>query len=354
MEIFNEFIRMYNNNVILMGITSGIIWLIITLFSKKISYIILRILKVKIKDKKEILEDGFYKPLSKLISLGGLYISIMLLQTPLNFSLQLIVIINKVFKIIATILLAKGIADSLTTKSNFFKKVAEKTEQKSDDSSINLLIKAIKVVIYIIAGFIVILEIGYDLSGLVTGLGIGSIVITLAAQDAAKSLLGGLMIAVDKPFKVGEWISTSAAEGTVEEITFRSTRIRNVQNSIVNVPNSIMAESVVTNASKIKTRRFDARLTLELNTTLEKIKIFEDTVISMLQAHENIISDTIRVCFDKIGDNGFEIAIFAFTNTAEYAKFLQIKEELNYQIMNIVNIQNIGLAYNSQTLYVKH
>ena len=87
---------------------------------------------------------------------------------------------------------------------------------------------------------------------------------------------------------------------------------------------------------------------------MEKIKLFEDSVIAMLESDENIVADTIRVYFDKIGDNGFEIVMLAFTNTANYAEFLQIKERLNYKIMNIINLQNIGLAYNTQTLYVKH
>ena len=88
------------------------------------------------------------------------------------------------------------------------------------------MVRGIKFLIYAIAVFIIIFEMGYDLSGLITGLGIGSVVLTLAAQDMIKSLLGGFFIFTDKPFKVGDFIKFSTYEGTVEDITFRSTKIR--------------------------------------------------------------------------------------------------------------------------------
>ena len=117
----------------------------------------------------------------------------------------------------------------------------EKLDKDIDDATTKFMVRGIKFLIYAIAVFIIIFEMGYDLSGLITGLGIGSVVLTLAAQDMIKSLLGGFFIFTDKPFKVGDFIKFSTYEGTVEDITFRSTKIRTLSNSVVQVPNSLIS-----------------------------------------------------------------------------------------------------------------
>lgn len=344
MEVINLLFEKYTESILMMSVLAITVFVIFKLISSKVSYIIIRIFKGKVKNKKEITEHGFYKPLSNLISVFGLYVAIMLLRIPLKMNIETIEFINTVFKIIVILLVSKGAADTLTTKSNFFKKLAKKSEHNIDDASINVIIKIIRGAIYIIAAFIIILEIGYDLSGLIAGLGIGSIVITLAAQDTAKSLLGGLIIAIDKPFKVGDWISIPQCEGIVEEITFRCTRIRNINNSIVSVPNSTMMQSIITNSSANKNRRFDTKIILKNDTSLENIKMFEDSVISMLESDENVINPTIWVYLDKIAGGGFEIIISATTNIAEYEQFLVTKEELNYKILNIITEKNLNIA----------
>lgn len=123
----------------------------------------------------------------------------------------------------------------------------EKTSQNVEDSMFDFVLKIIRAIIYIIAGFIVITLLGFNLNGLVAGLGIGGVIVTLAAQDTAKNLFGGLVIFLDKPFIVGDWIQMDKYEGTVEDITFRSTRVRTFENSVVNIPNSIISNSSIIN-----------------------------------------------------------------------------------------------------------
>ena len=128
MEILNRLFETYTESTIMMATLAVTVCILFKLLSKKIAYIIIRILKVKIEDKKEITENGFYKPLSTLISFAGLYIGIIFLKKPLEINIETMIFINKIFKIIATVLVAKACADNLTTKSNFFKKMAEKAD----------------------------------------------------------------------------------------------------------------------------------------------------------------------------------------------------------------------------------
>ena len=256
----------------------------------------------------------------------------------------------EIFKVLVIYSLARIIAESITMDT--FRKFSDNNEDEGDGIS-TFVVKIIRGLVYIIATFIAILELGYDLSGLITGLGISSVVITLAAQNLAKDLLGGFVIFTDKPFKVGDWIQFGDYEGTVEDITYRSTRLRTFENSIVNIPNSIIANESLINCSKIEKRRYKINLGLTLETPLNKVKIVEEKIKTMLKEKENVMDDSIIVKFDKITDNTINLLIYAFTDSVDYGSFLKQKEEINFKIMQILESENVELAYDTKTVYVK-
>lgn len=113
-----------------------------------------------------------------------------------------------------------------------------------------------------------------------------------------------MVVFIDKPFVVGDWIQMDTFEGTVEDITFRSTRIRTFENSVVNVPNSIISNASIINWSKMEKRRYKLNLIIELDTPLEKLERFKIRVQDMLQSREAIFDDSIIVKFDTIADKG--------------------------------------------------
>lgn len=191
------------------------------------------------------------------------------------------------------------------------------------------------------------------MSGLVAGLGIGGVILTLAAQDTAKNLFGGLVVFIDKPFVVGDWIQMDTFEGTVEDITFRSTRIRTFENSVVNVPNSIISNASIINWSKMEKRRYKLNLIIELDTPLEKLERFKIRVQDMLQSREAIFDDSIIVKFDTIADNGLNVLVCSYTDSVDYASYLAEKEDINYKIMKILQEENIELAYDTKTVLLK-
>ena len=232
------------------------------IFSSSLSYICIKMFKFKTRNKKKIKESAFYNPLRVFISL----------RQPLNISDEVIGFVKKAFQIISVIIFAKGLAASLTPQSVIAKKIKEKTNRGMEDSMFDFLLKVVRVIIYIIAGFIAITLLGINLNGLVAGLGISGVIVTLAAQDTAKNLFGGMVIFVDKPFIVGDWIEIAEYEGTDEDITFRSTRVRTFENSLVNIPNSIIANSSIINWSKMEKRRYKTNLCIQIDTPLEKLE----------------------------------------------------------------------------------
>ena len=170
---------------------------------------------LKEKDKKKIKQNAFYKPLSRIIKVTGIYIAVMLL----NLSTEANITLVKLYKIALIICVSNGLADIFNPKSIIFEKLEEKTKYNGDKQLNNFVSKIAKAVIYFVAIYLVLLELGYNLGGLVTGLGISSVIIAFAAQDIAKNLFGGFAIITDKPFSVGDWIEVGDYSGTVIDIT---------------------------------------------------------------------------------------------------------------------------------------
>lgn len=323
------------------------------IFSPTISYIIIRMFKIRAKNKKVIKESAFYKPLAVFFTIFGIYISIVFLKVPLAITDEAMQIVKKIFEIVSVIAFARGLAASFEPKSSLVKKMKEKTSKDVEDSMFDFILKIVRAIIYIVAGFIVITLLGVNLNGLVAGLGVGGVIVTLAAQDTAKNLFGGLVIFLDKPFIVGDWIEMAPYEGTVEDITFRSTRVRTFENSVVNIPNSIISNSSIINWSKMEKRRYKTNLCLELDTPLEKLDIFQKRVREMLQQREAIYDESIIVKFDEIKDNGINVLVSSYTESVDYTSYLSEKENINRKIMKILREEHIELAYDTKTLYVK-
>ena len=167
-------------------------------------------------------------------------------------------------------------------------------------------------------------------------------------------MIGGLALFIDKPFKTGDYIKVGDYEGTVEDIKFRSTSIRTIENSVLHIPNSEVASLAIINYSEMEKRRYYTRLTLELDTPLEKVEMTRRKIEEMLRKREDIIQDgSISVRFQEISDNGYDIIVMAYFYETGYLEYLYCKEEVNYKIMNILQNENVELAYNTQTIYMK-
>lgn len=299
------------------------------------------------KEKREPRESEMYPVLKKMILMIGVYISLTILPKGERFTY----IVNETFKIIIIIFITKFITTLINKDSKYLKKILN----KSDNSTVNdFLCKFIKAFIWIISIFIIFSEIGIDLSGLVTGLGIGSAAIALAAQELVKNLISGASILTDKPFTIGDWIEVGTFSGTVVDITFRSTRIKTINNTLITIPNSVITSEYVINWNTLKSRRLDLVLNLELNTTTEKIKKIIKEIKLVLATNPHVIEETIQVNFAEIGSCSSDIKMFMYINETNYIKFLNIKEEILCSLLELVEKENIELAYPTQTVYLRN
>ena len=306
------------------------------IFSPLFSYIILKIFNFE-KNKKQIKGNPIYMPLKAFFKVTGIYLAILFIRPTLDFSDELMNLVTKIYKVLVTITIANSLAKSMTKKSRFIKAIKDKSDKEINDASTKMLVRGIRCIIYIIATFLVFYEIGYDLSGLITGLGLGTVVLTLAAQDTVKSLLGGFVIFTDKPFKVGDYIKVNSYQGTVEDMTLRSTRVRQLDDSVLQIPNSVIASSFIENFSKIRRRRFVLDLDIVEDTKTEKIVIIKQKILEVLRKKENILQDTVMIYFTEIAESSFRISIIFYFDVTDYTEYLELKDEVNREIINILN-----------------
>ena len=322
------------------------------IFSSWLSYIIIRLFKITEKRPKRIKDSAFYSPLKIFFIILGFYIAILYLKVPLKLTDKFMQITTKIFRMISIIVFAKGLAKSFTVGSTLVKIICDRIDKQADDSMFQFGLKMIRALIYIIAGFLVITELGFNLSGLVAGLGISGVIVTLAAQDTAKNLFGGLMIFLDKPFVVGDWIQVDTFEGTVEDITFRSTRVRMRDNSLAQVPNSVISSTTVVNISRIKKRLYEIDLQVNFDTSLAKLSNFEHSVLDFLNNYDMVVEQSANVFLKQINSDDYNIHIYCYLNVTDFDQFCIEKGKLNYEIMNIIKQNDIKLAL--ETMEIKN
>ena len=312
--------------------------------SPSISYLIIKLFKFNSKSKKSIRESAFYTPLKIFFTILGVYIAVLFLKEPLNLQDNIMNIVTKIFQIIIVFAFAKALASSFTTKSTLVNKLRKKDKNKIDDSMLEFVLKIVRAIIYIIAFFIVLAILKIDLSGLVAGLGIGGIIVTLAAQDTAKNIFGGVVLFIDKPFNVGDWIQTQNYEGAVEDITFRTTRIRSSENYVINIPNSTIADSPVINWSKLEKRRYKLNLLFTFDTTSEQIAQLTEKIRGMLDNNPQVIKEDTTITFSNIENTGLSLLVDIYVTTTVYKEYLKVKNELNKNIMDIIHNSNLKLV----------
>ena len=206
--------------------------------------------------------------------------------------------------------------------------------------------------VYVIAIFIIISELDYDINSLVTGLGLTSVVIALAAQDLAESLLSGFAIVSDKPFLVGDFVKIGEYQGTVTDIKFRCTRIRAVDDTIITIQNSVITKSEVVNISRMTKRRVEMNINLPLETKSEVIESLTIMLKSVLEADEEVISDSVRVYFDSIGEKSIKVAIYLYTGILDYDDFLRFKTKINLLVIKTLEMENVSISYPGESVYL--
>lgn len=224
-----------------------------------------------------------------------------------------------------------------------------------DKTTVDAVRKLLVMLIIIAALLMVLQEIGIPVSGIIAFGGGGAIVLGWAAKDSLSNLAGGMMIYLDRPFSVGEWIRSpdKKVEGTVEYIGWRRTRIRTFDKRPVYVPNGIFSNIIIENPSRMTNRRIRTNVGLRYCDAPKLPAIIKD-IEEMLKNHPEI--DTRQMCFAKMvefAESSLNILIYAFTKTTQWVPFQTVQEDVFIKIIDIIyNKHQASIAFPTRTLEV--
>jgi len=215
-------------------------------------------------------------------------------------------------------------------------------------------IRVLRILIVFSASIALLYNFGVNVTAFMASLGLGGLAFALAAKDTAANIFGSIAIMVDQSISIGEWIRVNGVEGIVEDIGMRTTKIRTFEKSVVVVPNSIVANSNIENFSRRGVRRIKIVIGLTYDTTAKQIENILKDLRDMLKHHPDIAKEqTTLVNFDRFEDSYLGIFLYTFTNTSDWKKYLEIREDIHLKIMDIVQKNGSSFAFPSQSIYIE-
>lgn len=272
------------------------------------------------------------------------------LQLPTEIWAWIVVIINTLKPFLITVIFYK-IVDVVAA---YFSKLAERTESTLDDQLVPLIRKSLKAVVVVIGTLFVLKEgLDLDIIPFLTGLSIGGVAIALAAQDTIKNFFGSIMIFLDRPFQVGDWITSGDLDGTVEEVGFRSTRVRTFRNSVMYIPNGKIADATIDNHGLRQYRRFYSTITITYDTPPELINEFVKGLREIVISHPKTRKDAFHVYFNNLSSFSLDIMFYVFFEVPTWGEELECRHEVLIQIMKLAEALGVRFAFPTQTVHME-
>jgi MscS family membrane protein len=235
----------------------------------------------------------------------------------------------------------------------YVRKYVENTPGKLDDQVLPILEKLVVFIIILGGIFQILNQLEVNITALIAGVSIGGLALALAAQDTVKNFIGSAMIFIDKPFQVGDYIETSQYAGTVEEVGFRSVRLRNIDRSVISVPNGHVANDTIVNLGLRPMRRIQLTIGVTYNTPPDRVQLFIETLRQMVERHPNTSKTDYLIYFHDLGSSSMNIFFRVYIFSATFAEELAIREELVFGIIELAEKIGVSFAFPSTSVYIE-
>lgn len=236
--------------------------------------------------------------------------------------------------------------------SSYLDRRASRTENKFDDLLVPLIRKTLKVFVTVF-GFVFVADMfQWNLGRVIAGLGIGGLAFAFAARDTVANLFGSVMILIDRPFQIGDWVVVGDIEGIVEEVGFRSTRVRTFYNSLVTMPNATVASAAVDNYGARVYRRTKTYLSLTYDTPPEKIEAFCEGIRELIRRHPHTRKDYYEVHLNQFASASLDVLLYCFHRVPNWSQELTERHRLYLDIIRLAGKIGVEFAFPTQTLHL--
>jgi MscS family membrane protein len=293
--------------------------------------------------------DALVSPLGQILPVAGIYLALRLL---LSVEPEWKATTDTVFKVVSVLVLTWTAFKLMDALSVWLQDMAKKTESPLDDQIVPLVRKALKSFLGVLAFILVAQNLGYSVSGLLAGLGIGGLALAMAAKDTLANLFGSIMILIDRPFLIGDWITFSGGDGVVEEIGLRSTRVRTFAKTVVSIPNQALANATVENHSLMPKRRIKFTLGVTYGSSVDQVRGLVENIEAYLKSNPDIDQEFMLVKFTQFNDSSLDLFVYCFTASTDWTKHLSVKQDVNLRIMELVEEMGMSIAFPTQTVHL--
>ena len=295
----------------------------------------------------DVIVDTVEEPVLVAIVLVGMYIALNFLTLPAKIASVTSTFLKVLLMVDGIWLISRTLIELI---ENFIKPVLEETQPDMGEHFIYLSKRITKIIIWALGVLFIISNLGYNISTVIAGLGIGGVAIALAAKDLISNMFGGVTVITDMPFKVGDRIRVGGIDGKVQEIGIRSTKIKSLDGTQYIVPNSKMTDSIIENVSREKSRKVKMSIGLEYGTSNKNIekakKIIEDIIKKNKATDEKVLA-----YFTEFGD--FSLNILVIYYIKDIKKILSAKDEINMKIKEQFEKAKINMAFPTQVMYMR-
>lgn len=230
--------------------------------------------------------------------------------------------------------------------------LARNTQTQIDDILVPMARRALKILVIAFGVVFVASNLDIDVTSLLAGLGIGGIAFALAAKDTVENLFGSVTVLTDRPFQIGDWVKIGDQEGTVEEIGFRSTRIRTFYNSLITIPNALLVRSAVDNLGLRRYRRYSTKLGVQYDTPPDRLEAFCEGIRELVRRHPYTRKDYYMVYLNEFQDSSLGILLYVFFETPDWPTELRERHRLMLDIVRLAQALGVSFAFPTRTLHV--
>ncbi len=295
------------------------------------------------------LAGNLARPLGFLVLVTGVYLALRIHDLPEG----VVVWRRRVMFFLLTVNILWLLLKAVDAVAEAMAGVAADTESRMDDQLIPILTKLAKFILVAIGIIFYMQSNGYPVSGIIAGMGIGGLAMALAAQDSISGIFASVVIFLDRPFMVGDFVEIAGIVGTVEEIGIRSTRIRTVEQTLVTIPNKEVMDSNIDNFSQRPMRRTSMTIGVTYDTTADQMEALLADIRRMLAEHPEVDAETVLVNFSGFGDSSLDIDLKYFLLTVDYKEWLDLREGVNLALMRVVERHGLDFAFPSRTIYME-
>ncbi len=289
------------------------------------------------------------RPIALLSASFFWFVAVYALRFSGNAQKILLIAVQVIFSLALIWLLFK-LADLFT---EYLKSLTDRTESTLDDHLVPLLKRALRIFVIVFGILVTVQNLGVNILSLLAGLGLGGLAFALAAKDMCANFFGSLMIFLDRPFQIGDWVVAGGTEGTVEEIGFRSTRIRTFYNSLISVPNSVLANANIDNMGRREYRRIKAHFGVTYDTPPERLEAFIEGIKNIVKANPFTRKDYFHVVFNSYGDFSLEVMLYCFLKVPDWSTELVERQNIYLEIHRLAHELNVEFAFPTQTLHME-